>query len=105
MRLLQFIKWWWDNNDEFTRTAVCFGLLWAIPCGIATIWFGEAAVIAAFAGILTVMGGWGLYGIFRILRGLWDQFNDENPSEEIAIIRKLKGTPAPSGKSNRHEYY
>jgi hypothetical protein len=98
MRIFQFAKWWWDKNDEFTRTATCFVLFCAIPCAIATIWFGKNAVLAIFAGIITVIAGWALYGLFCWLRMMWERFNDEQPTEEVAIVRKLKGIPTPSMK-------
>ncbi len=96
MRLFEFAKWWWARNDEFTRTATCYVIFWAIPCAIAAIWFGKDAFLAAVIGIFVVFAGWALYGIFVVLSGMWDKFNDEHPPEEIAIMRRLKGIPTPS---------
>jgi len=96
MRFFKFVKWWWDKNDEFARTLMCYGLFWAIPCLIATIWFGKHAVLAVIVGIFAVAGGWALYGIFYLLRQMWEKFNDEMPTEEVAIVRRLKGIPTPS---------
>ena len=96
MRIIEFAKWWWRRNDEFNRSIACYGLFWAIPCAIAAIWVGKYAMVAAIIGVLSVIGGWILYGIFYMLRGMWDTFNDEHPSEDIAIIRRLKGIPTPS---------
>lgn len=96
MRLFQFAKWWWDKNDEFGRTIGCFIVLWALPCLVAAIWFGKYAILAIIAGILTVIAGWILYGLFFWLRMMWHTFEDERPTEEVAIVRRLKGIPTPS---------
>lgn len=98
MRIFEFAKWWWDKNDALSRTIMCTGLFWIVPCAISSIWIGKSAVAAGLFGIITVVVGWGLYGVFCILRDMWNRFNDENPSEEIAIMRKLKGIPTPSRK-------
>jgi len=95
MRLFQFVKWWWKRNDEFNRTLACLGI-WSIPCIIAVIWVGEKALLGIVFGIIVALLGWALYGIFCVLRGLWSTFNDEYPTEDIAIVRKLKGIPTPS---------
>lgn len=105
MRLFQFAKWWWDRSDEFSRTITCFGLFWAFPCAIATIWFGKAAFLAIIVGVFVVMGCWALYGVFYMLRRMWNTFNDEYPSEEVAVIRKLKGIPTPSKQDEIYHPY
>lgn len=86
MRFIQFFKWWWDQNDEFDRTIACFGLFWAIPCAISSIWFGKAALIAILIGIPVVICCWLLYGISCWIQQMWSKFNDENPTPDIAII-------------------
>ncbi len=105
MRLFEFAKWWWARNDEFTRTATCYVIFWAIPCAIAAIWFGMDAFLAAVIGAGIVAGGWAFYGIFVLLRDMWNKFNDEYPSEEVAIIRKLKGIPTPSKQESSYHGY
>jgi hypothetical protein len=106
MRIFQFAKWWWDKNDPFNRTLGCFGVLWALPCATLTIWFGQNAFLAILIGLLSVIAGWGIYGLFYLFRNMWKEFNDEHPPEDIAIIRKLKGTPTPSNeRDDLHEYY
>lgn len=96
MRIADFLKWWWAKNDEFNRTVGCFIVLWVIPCVISAIWFGKLSLLAIPIGFATVAAGWALYGLFYWLRGLYREFEDNNPTEEVRIIRKIKGIPTPS---------
>lgn len=106
MRIIQFAKWWWKKNDPFVRTIVPFVLFWLLPCLALTPFFREISVILIVSGILTIAVGWGIYGIFYLLRGMWREFNDDVPPEDVAIVRKLKGIPTPSRvRDDHHEYY
>lgn len=99
MRLVQFFKWLWINNDPFNRTLGCFGLFWALPCAISAIWItAEIAFLSVTIGMGVVTTGWVLYGLFSYIRKLWTDFNDACPPEDIQVIRKLKGIPTPSGE-------
>ncbi len=102
MRLIQFIKWWWGENDNFNRTLAAFIVLWLIPCLLAISLFGAKAMLALIVGILSTIVGWGLYGIFYWLRGLWQEFDRKNPSEDIEIINRLKGV---STTMHHDDYY
>lgn len=104
MRIFQFAKWWWDKNDVFTRTVVCFGIFWALPCGIAGIWFGNTAITVLISGLGVVIGTFILYWVFQMFKKMWDEFNDSYPTEDVAIVRKLKGIPTPS-KEHDAVYY
>ena len=73
-------------------------MLWVLPWLIATVWIGGNSAVAIFGGVLAVIVGWGLYGLFFWFRQMWDEFDDELPSEEVVIIRRLKGLPTPSRK-------
>jgi uncharacterized protein YneF (UPF0154 family) len=99
----QFVKWWWGKNDLFNRASGCFLFLWVIPCGIFAIWFGKDAILAIFIGMLALIAGCGLYGVFCVLKGMWDKFNDENPTDEVMIVRRLKGIPTPSRQEIFHD--
>ena len=91
MRIIEFIKWWWRNNDGFTRTIACLVIFSGIPALIAGPFLGKIAVLAFIGSILATMVGWVLYGACLGLKSLWDEFNMENPTEETRIISKLKG--------------
>lgn len=99
MRLVQFVKWWWGYcNDAPTRSVVGFLVFWALPCAIASIWIGNVTIALIALGVIAILGGWVLYGLFCFFRTIWVKFNDECPTEEVAIMRKLKGIPTPSRK-------
>ena len=99
MRLLQFIKWVWKKNDPFNRSLIGFFLFFCFPALIASIWIGSKSILIVAAGMAIILGGWLLYGIFCTCREIWAQFNDEEPTEDIAILRKLNGIETPSRKS------
>jgi hypothetical protein len=95
MRFIQFIKWCWDQNDWFNRTVgiiIVQGLCFLFSC----IFIGGIGVVLAITTALFILVLWGLYGIFCWLRHLWKQFDDAVPTEDVAVIRKLKGIPTPS---------
>lgn len=96
MRLLQFVKWWWDKKHPFERTFASVMVFGGIPSLIASIWIAEKAILIFIFVMFSVIAGWALYGLFCTMRNTWNKFIDENPSEEVAIIRKLKGIPTPS---------
>ena len=102
MRLIQFIKWWWNDNDYFNRTIASFIVFCIIPCLFGIIWFGAKSVIAIFIGVGLTLAGWGLYGIFYWLRSLWQKFDREHPPEDVEIINRLKGV---SATMHRDDYY
>jgi len=104
MRLVQFAKWCWDKGDGFSRTIVCSILFCVIPSLIASIWVGKMAILLISVWFGVILAGWLLYGIFYFLRNIWNNFNDENPTEDVAIMRKLKGIPTPSRKEVYHDY-
>lgn len=95
MRFITFLQWWWKKNDYFIRTVVPVIVLWIIPCIILSIWIGAKSFILIFGGIFTVIGCWGIYGLYYWVRSIWEQFNNEIPPDDIKIIRKLKGIPTP----------
>lgn len=106
MRLLQFIKWWWKNNDNFNRTIACYVIFSVLPTVIAAIFIGKEATIVMVIGVVVIAGYWGIYSLYHFIRNLWKDFNDMHPTEDEAIIRKLKGIPTPSrSKDDLHEYY
>lgn len=95
MRLVQFIKWWWSKNDYFNRTLACFFFFCIIPALISIAWLGKNAFLVALTGAAITAVGWALYGIFYWLRSMWREFDNELPTEDVKIIRRLKGvTPA-----------
>jgi hypothetical protein len=84
------------------RTIFPFFIFWLIPCFIATIWLGLIGIFLIIFGIMAVIAGWGLYGIYYLLNGYWILFNREEPSDDIIIIQRLKGIK----KEDRlNEYY
>ena len=104
MRFFRFCKWVWKKNDPFNRSVIGFFLFFCFPALIANIWLGSKAILIVATGMFTILGGWILYGIVYVCKEIWEQFNDEEPTEEIAIMRKLKGIPTPS-KEKTEIYY
>ena len=103
MRLFQFVKWWWDKKDLFERTFTTVLVIGGIPSLIASIWVAEKAILIFIFVALSAIAGWALYGLFCAMRNTWNKFVDENPSEEVAIMRKLKGIPTPSRQEVYHD--
>lgn len=91
MRIFKFLKWWWNNNDQLNRIVVAFIILWLMPWGIAGIWIGEQAVVVILCGFVGVFAGLTLAVVYKWIKDMWYEFNKENPPDDIAIIRKLKG--------------
>jgi len=91
MRLLQFFKWWWRNNDWFNHT-IAVGVAWLILCVLFSFFIGKTSILFGLIGILGIIISWIVYGIFCWLRGLWREFDAAVPTEETRIIRRLKGT-------------
>lgn len=92
MRLFQFIKWWWDQNDIFNRTIV-IGILYSV-LGIlpAAILFGEiGAQIMLVIGISALLLFCLLFFLISYLADTWKVFNLEMPTEDVQIMNKLKG--------------
>lgn len=102
MRLAKFLKWWWDKNDWFDRTVAVI-ISWMIPCAISSIFIGQLGAIIGAIGIIAIMGFWAIFSLVRWIRDQWREFEDKNPTEEIAMLRKLKGIPTPSQRDR--EYY
>ncbi len=100
MRFVQFLQWYWDVNDWFNRTISVIGA-WAVLCLIASIAVGKVAVLFALGGAVSVGIAWIIYGIGYWLRSMWKQFDDDRPTPEVAIVRKLKGIPTPSKEESR----
>ena len=96
MRVIKFAKWWWNKKDLFERTVASVLVIGVIPSVIASIWIGKQALLILVFVMLSAIAGWALYGLFYAMRNTWNRFVDENPPEEVAIIRKLKGIPTPS---------
>jgi hypothetical protein len=104
MRLFAFLKWWWKNNDWFNRTVFSFLFLWATPCVMATIFVGPKALLCILFGAFIVIGSWALFGIYYSIHNLWKKFDDENPTDEVRVIRKLKGIPTPTPTQASQEW-
>jgi hypothetical protein len=100
MRIFQFCNWWWAKNDWYARTCACFLIFWVVPCLATTIFFGVKAVAAIVIGMLALISTVVICIISNFIYcGLctaWSDFNDERPTEDIAILRKLKGIDTPS---------
>jgi len=100
MRIFHFCSWWWSRNDWYARICACFFIFWTIPCLVATIFFGHFALNAILYGMLvTIVGSIICITcnlIYSSLRATWNEFADEQPTEDIAILRKLKGISTPS---------
>jgi len=106
MRLFQFIKWWWDKNDWFSRTVAILLFTSVIPTAIAAFWIGEAAAQILLVGGAIAVACWVIYGLFYWFRGMYREFVNDCPTPDEAIIRKLKGIPTPSKtRDDLHEYY
>lgn len=71
-------------------------VLQAILFFLSSIFIGKYGFGLACVGAIAICAAWGIYGIFAWLRGLWKEFDDKNPTEDVAILRKLKGIPTPS---------
>ena len=92
MRVLEFVKWWWNSNDGFNRSIVLF-FVWMIVSSPFAFALGGAHAIAlsAVAYIVGVVIFWILHFVFLFIRESWNQFNMENPTEEQKIISRLRG--------------
>lgn len=95
MRFIQFLKWWWDKNDWFNRTIVVIVLQGILFC-LSTVFIGKLGFGLACVGAIAICAAWGIFGVFAWFRGLWKEFEDKNPTEDVAIVRRLKGIPTPS---------
>lgn len=90
MRLLQFVAYWWNNIDGFSKWLV--GFFSSIIIGLLTIWiFGKIGVLILAGGVLTVIMIPPFLEGKDILLKMWDEFNRYHPPEDVRIIRKLKG--------------
>ncbi len=93
MRLIQFFKWWWNQNDWFNRTlgvVAAQAIFFLLLC----IFIGKIGILFALGGALSIGVMWIIYGIFYWLRGMWQEFEREVPTEDIEIINRLKGVSA-----------
>lgn len=91
MRLFEFVKWWWNRNDIFTRVIVCFLILWVIPCVISTIWIGKFAFELILIGVISIMALGVVGALLCVLMSMWTKFNEEVPTDDVKIIKRLKG--------------
>jgi hypothetical protein len=91
MRFFKFIKWQWDQGDYFGRTTACYFIFCVLPLSISAIWIGSLAFLIAALVMPAIVFGWLLVMIFKVLKNQWEEFNDQVPPDDIAIIRKLKG--------------
>lgn len=92
MRFFQFLKWWWRKSDNFTRTIFPTLIFWVLPCFFMIPIFGQYAVLAAAIGIFIIFSGYGIYGFYYLLNEYWKEFNKDEPTEDIMIINRLKGS-------------
>lgn len=93
MRLIQFIKWWWKDNEPGTRTAA-IAVLWLVFFTIpASIFYGLIGVaLSMFAGMISICVFWILALLGTYLYHSWRSFNYAVPPDDIQIINRLKGT-------------
>ena len=105
MRLLQFIKWWWNNEDGFDKSIAVITIFGVIPAFIVTFVFGGSGIHIFLITTLTVGLFWILYGIKYYLSSLWREFNNACPTEDMVILRKLKGESTPAHRfRNRRSF-
>ena len=92
MRVVQFCKWWWKNNDGFNRSII-LSVIWMILGSPFAAWmagpYGLAVLFATYAGLCAVF--WILHTIGIFIKESWIEFTKENPTEEQKIISKLRG--------------
>lgn len=98
MRLFIFIKWLiYKVEHPFDRLAVLFSLCWILPCAISGIWIGPVLALQLISfGFVSLFFGIFLRVAYSHIKKLYSEFDDEQPPEDVAIIRKLKGIPTPS---------
>lgn len=92
MRLLQFAKWWWKNNDGVNRSIAAF-VIWILLTTPFIFPVGGiyAVILMALIYFILVILTWFLYDMFLSIKNSWKKFNRENPTEEQRIISRLRG--------------
>ena len=93
MRLIQFLQWWWNQNDWFNRTLGVIATQ-AIFFALSGFLIGKICVLLAIGGAVSIGVMWLIYGIFYWLRGMWREFEREVPPEDVEIMNRLKGISA-----------
>lgn len=91
MRLTRFLKWWWWKHDNIDRFLAIFLIFWVLPCVISSFFIGQQAFTLFAVGLLASMGVGAIYTLFYFIGKSWQQFNEDDPPDDIRIIRKLKG--------------
>jgi len=101
MRFVQFLKWWWYQNDWFNRTIAVMAVQ-AVIFLLSCIFIGKIGILFAFGGAISIGIMWAIYGIFYWLRGMWQEFEREVPTDDVEIINRLKGV---STTMHHDDYY
>lgn len=92
MRLVEFIKWWWENNDSFNRTVLVFVAGAIFPSVIVSAIFAvEIGLLVLLGSLIAIVAFWILLGLFKGLKEEWENFNRARPPEDVRIVRRLKG--------------
>lgn len=91
MRLIQFLKWWWIKHDWFDRALALFFIFAVLPTAISSIFIGAKSILLLLIIAISILIGMAVYGIFYAIRSNWKDFNEENPPDDVRIMRKLKG--------------
>lgn len=92
MRIFKFIKFLFDETDKAIFLSLCFLIGWIIPVFVIAIFTGSIKILMlipiSFALIILSTG---IYNLFKWIKNAWSNFNEVDPSDDIKIIRKLKG--------------
>jgi|APFre7841882654_1041346.scaffolds.fasta_scaffold68914_2 beta-lactamase regulating signal transducer with metallopeptidase domain len=90
MRFIKFIKWWWQGKDTFDRVLGIITLLFLV-CLASSIWSGSLAILVFIWLIVAIIGWFVLCHLYKLFKETWQEFKEQNPTDDVLIIRRLKG--------------
>lgn len=104
MRFFQFIKWTFKYNFEVC-VMIFFLLLMAVILMLPPVIPLPLSIISiSYLFILCIILIMILREVVRFISRCWNDFNDHCPTEDIALMRKLKGIPTPA-KPSLHDSF
>lgn len=79
------------NNKAIDNILICL-VAYALLCMISTYWIGMTGIMILGSGVVIGSAIGIVYNLYIPLKQKWSEFEYENPTEDVLIIRKLKGT-------------